>query len=300
MKLSTSFFLFYSIGQAAAQWLEPQRLGPDEDQDSQLRPSELYAPPFLSSFLDELNVDRSFSSLSSIFDDMAQRQNWFLAPFRNINSADLETFPAHSFLRGRSAFPSSLTFSQLSDVDIINDEEKFQLSFPLPRGITAQDVHVEVQDGGTRLHIEGETKSSNERDDENGKKVASFRQYTSNSFTRTFSLDPRVEVDQLVATFKDGMLTVSAPKDDRRLRNLNHRIPVQDLDAITKSVTFHELTSSKHNNFKSPHFLHKSLPFVDHTPVEASYAERPITDEAPLPSVESRTDGWKDVYDSSL
>merc|ERR1711862_676869 len=45
-------------------------------------------------------------------------------------------------------------------------------------------------------------------------------------FSKTFSLDQTVDVDKFTATLKNGVLTVSAPKDLGKLEENVRRIPV--------------------------------------------------------------------------
>merc|ERR1712157_457323 len=52
----------------------------------------------------------------------------------------------------------------------------------------------------------------------------------SSRFLRTFSLDPTVDIEGLAATLKNGVLTVSAPKDPRRLEGNVRRIPITSVE----------------------------------------------------------------------
>merc|ERR1712224_1070366 len=50
-------------------------------------------------------------------------------------------------------------------------------------------------------------------------------------FSKTFSLDDTVDVDKLTAALKNGVLTVSAPKDPAKREQNIRRIPVQVAEA---------------------------------------------------------------------
>merc|ERR1712224_320135 len=50
-------------------------------------------------------------------------------------------------------------------------------------------------------------------------------------FSKTFSLDETVDVDKLTAALKNGVLTVSAPKDPEKREQNIRRIPVQLVEA---------------------------------------------------------------------
>merc|ERR1712157_605919 len=52
----------------------------------------------------------------------------------------------------------------------------------------------------------------------------------SSRFLRTFSLDPTVDIEGLAATLKNGVLTVSAPKDPKKLEGNVRRIPITSVE----------------------------------------------------------------------
>merc|ERR1712157_219653 len=52
----------------------------------------------------------------------------------------------------------------------------------------------------------------------------------SSKFFRSFSLDPTVDVDSLAANLKNGVLTISAPQDPKRLEENVRRIPITPLE----------------------------------------------------------------------
>merc|ERR1712224_1006286 len=66
-----------------------------------------------------------------------------------------------------------------------------------------------------------------------GKRTASSEssQFTS-KFSKTFSLDKTVDVDKITAALKNGVLTVSAPKDLKKLEENVRRIPVTTATAV--------------------------------------------------------------------
>merc|ERR1712188_165915 len=74
--------------------------------------------------------------------------------------------------------------------------------------------------GGRRMAASTSEPSSSE----------SSSQVTS-KFSKTFSLDDTVDVDKLTAALKNGVLTVSAPKDPEKRDTTIRRIPVQVVEA---------------------------------------------------------------------
>merc|ERR1712232_411570 len=56
---------------------------------------------------------------------------------------------------------------------------------------------------------------------------SSSESQVTSKFSKTFSLDDTVDVDKLTAALKNGVLTVSAPKDPEKRDTTIRRIPVQ-------------------------------------------------------------------------
>jgi HSP20 family molecular chaperone IbpA len=295
MKISVYCLVLIYVTQAMGISIKSKPLKEEDDRDHSVTP--------FFSFWDDLPADYSFPSLSTIFGDMVQRHNQLLSNFRNNNDDLMAPLHTHPFLRGLSALSSSLHPVQFK---IVDNDENFQVLLHLPIGMTYEDVRVEVQDDGTHLRVTGKTQSSNDNGTSDEDKTISFHAYSSTSFTQSFSLDPRVEVDQFSATFKDGWLTVSAPKDKRKIKNEIQVIPIQDLDGIAGDAVTPELPGNTSIN-RRPHFLH-SWPLFDRTPAGTTEVQRadddmvstPISEEVRLSQSEAITDGWEDMHGSSL
>jgi HSP20 family molecular chaperone IbpA len=298
MKLSIYSLVVFYVAQALGLSIESKPVQEVEDQGDSVS-------PFISSFWDDFPADADYliHSLSTMFGDMVQRHNQLFSGFRSNKGDTLASLPTHPFLRGLSAVSPSLTPVQFS---IVDDDEKFQLSLRLPTGMTHEDVHVQVQDGGTRLLITGKTQSSSDNGANDNGKTPSFHTFASTSFTQTYSLDPSVEVDRLLATVKDGMFILSAPKDKRKLNDASHVIPVQGLNAMARSFVTPDRPSNTRIN-RRPHYLHKPWPVFDHdsagpTEIQAAQdgtAAMSIRD-AKLSNAETITDEWEDMHGSSL
>src|SRR5215213_3468454 len=90
-------------------------------------------------------------------------------------------------------------------VEVSDTGAELKVVAELP-GVNETDVSVELQ--GDTLTIKGEKKAEEERKDE-GYYLAE-RRY--GAFSRTLQLPYAVEADQVQATFKNGVLTVTLPK----------------------------------------------------------------------------------------
>jgi len=93
-------------------------------------------------------------------------------------------------------------------VDLSEDERSYTVTVELP-GVKKEDVTVELQDDV--LTIRGEKKS--EREEKKGKSHWVERSY--GSFSRSFSLPPTAQAEELKAGFKDGVLSVEIPKREQ-------------------------------------------------------------------------------------
>lgn len=91
-------------------------------------------------------------------------------------------------------------------VNVIETDAALVVSAEVP-GFTPDNVDVTVHDGV--LTLQGHVDEA-KHDDEEGKVIYSERRHL--SFKRTFTLHTDVDVDQITAVVKDGLLTVTLPK----------------------------------------------------------------------------------------
>ncbi|UVT20122.1 MAG: Hsp20/alpha crystallin family protein [Nitrospira sp.] len=93
-------------------------------------------------------------------------------------------------------------------VDISETEGEYQIKVEIP-DVKKEDVKITLEDGV--LTIQGQRKHEQE---EKGKKFHRIeRSY--GSFARTFALPDVIEVDQVKAEFKDGVLNLHLPKSEK-------------------------------------------------------------------------------------
>lgn len=127
-----------------------------------------------------------FPAIPSFFDDMLTRDwlNWPLSQSTNNGSV-----PA---------------------VNIKETNDAYELEVAAP-GMSKEDFSVELDNN--MLVISAEKEHKNEEQDEKGGYAR--REFSYQSFTRTFSLPERmVKGDQISAKYKDGILQISVPKTD--------------------------------------------------------------------------------------
>lgn len=119
--------------------------------------------------------------------------------------------------------------------EINEHKDKFEVVVDVP-GVNAKDIRVNLDQEGTRLTLSGERES---KDD-----TYEF----ASKFSQSFSLDSSIEVDKLTADLKNGVLTVSAPKDLSKLEEMTRSIPVNDLSGSNTVDVAKEETDKETKN----------------------------------------------------
>jgi len=93
-------------------------------------------------------------------------------------------------------------------VNIIEEEKQFVLELAVP-GMKKEDFKINLEN--QVLTISKEEKEEKEEKKEN----YSRREFYFNSFSRSFSLPKIVVADKIKADYKDGILMLSLPKDEK-------------------------------------------------------------------------------------
>ena len=127
------------------------------------------------------------------FEELDSFRGW--SPFRELG------WPRLSRALERGAGRAAL----LPAVDIAEDDDRYVVTVEIP-GASKNDVTVETDDNV--LTIRGEKKSEREEKKEQTRWVE--RSY--GSFTRSFTLPANAQAERVVASFKDGVLTIEVPK----------------------------------------------------------------------------------------
>ncbi|WP_316818252.1 Hsp20/alpha crystallin family protein [Pedobacter nyackensis] len=127
----------------------------------------------------------AFPSLRSAMEDFFNT-DFFNRPFMNTNS--------------------------LPAVNIRDEENSYELEMAAP-GFNKEDFKITSEDG--LLTISAETSSEHKEE----KKNYTRKEFTSSSFSRSFSLPDNIEEDNVKASYKDGLLTLSLKKSFKALHN---------------------------------------------------------------------------------
>jgi HSP20 family protein len=121
----------------------------------------------------------------------------------------LEKYFGRPALTGDGGAKEAMTVAQwVPAVDITEDDKEYLVKAELP-DLKKEEVKVTVENG--ELTISGERKF--EKEEKNKKYHRIERSF--GSFVRSFTLPEAVNGDKVNAEFKDGLLTVHLPKDEK-------------------------------------------------------------------------------------
>mmetsp|Transcript_55634 Transcript_55634/g.134859 ORF Transcript_55634/g.134859 Transcript_55634/m.134859 type:complete len:282 (+) Transcript_55634:317-1162(+) len=133
----------------------------------------------------------------------------------------------------------SPSFSSPWRYELVDDDEKFQLSVDVP-GVEMKDLDVSVDEENGFLTVAGQRTVSSKNDE-----TGASSKYSS-KFSQTFALDDAVDLDQFSADLKNGVLVVTAPKDLKRLEETiddrMKRIPITSAEAPAPTATLSQDT----------------------------------------------------------
>ncbi|HRI78093.1 MAG TPA: Hsp20/alpha crystallin family protein [Cyclobacteriaceae bacterium] len=94
-------------------------------------------------------------------------------------------------------------------VDILENEKSFELQFAAP-GLRKEDFNIEVKNN--LLTVSGERKFTNEKKENNYHSIET--QF--GSFSRSFTLPENVDSNKINATYNNGILELTIPKDEKK------------------------------------------------------------------------------------
>lgn len=95
-------------------------------------------------------------------------------------------------------------------VDIAEDEKSYEIHVAVP-GVKKQDFKIDLVDG--KLTISGERKMEEKKDGKNYHSLET--QY--GSFSRSFFIPEDVKEDKVEATYEDGLLKLTLPKNEKKI-----------------------------------------------------------------------------------
>lgn len=94
-------------------------------------------------------------------------------------------------------------------VDIVENEKAYEIHLAVP-GMNKDDFKLDLNDN--YLTVSGERKFTKEQNDKNFHSIET--QY--GTFSRAFALPENVDASQIKATYNNGILEISVPKDEKK------------------------------------------------------------------------------------
>lgn len=101
-------------------------------------------------------------------------------------------------------------YSFVPRVDIVENDKAFEIHVAVP-GMNKDDFKIDLNE--SVLTISGERKFTEERKDKNFHSIET--QY--GTFGRSFSLPENVDLNKISATYVNGILLVTVPKDEKKV-----------------------------------------------------------------------------------
>lgn len=95
-------------------------------------------------------------------------------------------------------------------VDVAESDKSFEIQFHLS-GVKKEDIKIDIKDD--RLTVSGERKFVNEDNQKNFHSVESHY----GSFSRSFYLPDTINSEKVEASYKDGILHIEIPKDEKKV-----------------------------------------------------------------------------------
>jgi HSP20 family protein len=131
-------------------------------------------------------------------------------PFYMTNFFDDELFPMLSNSNAKSTMPA---------VNIREDDKNYVLDFAIP-GSDKKDLKIDMNEDV--LTISSEMKNESEENKDGYKR----KEFSYSAFSRSFYIPENVDREKIGANYKDGVLTVSLPKQEEEKSKISKTIEI--------------------------------------------------------------------------
>jgi HSP20 family protein len=109
--------------------------------------------------------------------------------------------------------------SSVPAVNIREDEKNYSLEFAIP-GIDKKDLKIDMKEDV--LTISSEVKSETEEKKDGYKR----KEFSYSAFSRSFYIPDNVDREKIEANYKDGVLSVSLPKQEEEKNRISKTIEI--------------------------------------------------------------------------
>lgn len=106
--------------------------------------------------------------------------------------------------------------------DVLDKGDRYVLEAELP-GFDKKDIHIGVQNNCLTIQAQHSEKQE-QKDEENGRYICRERSY--GSYSRSFDLSG-IKEDEIKASYDNGILTVTMPKDMQKEKTNGRRIDIE-------------------------------------------------------------------------
>lgn len=111
------------------------------------------------------------------------------------------------------------TTSSMPVVNVKEDEKKFELDLAVP-GIDKKELKIDINEDV--LTISSETKNESEENKDGYKR----KEFSYSSFCRSFQIPENVSKDKIEANYKDGVLSVTLPKNEEEKHKISRQVKI--------------------------------------------------------------------------
>ena len=111
----------------------------------------------------------------------------------------------------------STAYSFVPKVDVFEEEKAFEVHVAVP-GMNKEDFKIDLNED--RLTISGERKYSKEKKENSMRSIET----SYGSFSRTFTLPDNIDLNRIEAEYKNGILEITLPKDEKKIIKSSIRV----------------------------------------------------------------------------
>ena len=104
-------------------------------------------------------------------------------------------------------------------VNIKENEKSYEIEIAAP-GLNKEDISIKLENDVLTISSEKEKK------EEKTEETYTRREFSFNSFSRSFTIPEIVDVEKIKATHKNGILSVMLPKQDEKVANKSKVIKI--------------------------------------------------------------------------
>jgi len=132
---------------------------------------------------------------------------------------DADSFFDSDFFEGGWPRLDTVWKSRIPAANITENDDAFEVELAVP-GMDKKDFQVNVENGNLVISAE------KEEEKEEKKKDYCRKEYNYDSFRRSFSLPETVNVDEVKAEYKDGILNLIVPKKEEAKKQPKKKIDI--------------------------------------------------------------------------